>query len=78
MTKKERLKSRIEAWRAFHIGRSQTFVVCMFLGHGQYDKREASSLQKARTIRRRMIREYASERVMIYAVTPDGVSIPVY
>lgn len=70
-----------DQWRDDYLTKAQRYVCCMFLGYGQYDKREAATLQEARILRRRMVREYGDQAytrgVMIYAVTHDGLSIPV-
>jgi len=72
-------KQRYEAWAEKYTARSTKFVACMFLGVGRYDKREADTLKQARVIRARMLEEYGETNygrgVMIYAITPDNLSV---
>jgi len=69
-----------DQWYEEYISKTEKFVCCMFLGNGQYDKREATSISEARLIRRQMFREYGDTAygrgILIYAVTHDGLSIP--
>ena len=68
-----------DAWRDNYVARSTLFVACMFLGQGRYDKRAAPTLREARRIKQQMLKEYgdtnARRGVLIYAITPDNLSI---
>ncbi len=74
-------KERAQTWADDYAARSKTFVACMFLGVGKYDKRKADSLEGARQHATDMLSEYDGVNykrgVLIYAVTPDNLSVHV-
>ena len=79
---RETRRAHREAWIAEQIQASSYFTAVMFLGYPEgYDRREATSLEEARNIREQMMREYEGTNygrgVMIYAVTPNGLSVHV-
>ena len=59
-----------EEWNAFQRGRAIRYAASRFLGRGQYDNREAATMDEAREIAATM-----GGRVMLNAITPEGWTI---
>ncbi len=82
MSSSAKKKARREAWAAEQIATATSFTAVMFLGYPEgHDRREAASLDEARAHRQRMLAEYEGKNygrgVMIYALTPNGMSVHV-
>lgn len=82
MSQAKRNKERCAEWTAQQIARSSRFTACMFVGHpNRYEKRWASSLEEARTLRAEMEKEYQRDPnrrpILIYAVT-DGDNLSIH
>ncbi|MFO0271535.1 MAG: hypothetical protein ACK53W_13490 [Gemmatimonadota bacterium] len=58
-----------EEWEARQIDRAAYFTTCRFRGRGQWDKAEHPTLDEAREA------ADGDDRVLIYAVTPEGRSV---
>lgn len=73
-------KARHKVWEAEQIAKASLFTSVMWRGWPEgHDRREASSLEEARALRDAMITEYGitnfGRRPIIYAVTPDNVTV---
>lgn len=64
------------SYDAQQIARAAYFTAVLFQGRGRYDRREAATLPEIRAIAGGMSDEFG-RRAMIYAVTPEGRSIPI-
>lgn len=60
-----------DAWAAREIARAAHFTVCRFRGRGDYDTRRFATLAEARA------EAEGDRRAMIYAVTPEGITVHV-
>ncbi len=74
-------KAKQKEWIVARIAASTQFTVCMFLGSGLFDRREARSLDEAKEIQQQMHYEYSGKNygrsALIYAITPDYLTIHV-
>jgi hypothetical protein len=80
MSRSDRRRAARDAWSSEQIARAARFTAVMFVGAPEmYDKRWASSLEEARQTRDVMAKEYDGlnygRRCLIYAVTPDDLTI---
>jgi hypothetical protein len=64
------------AYDAQQIARASYFTAVLFLGRGRYDRRTAATLSEIRDAAKTMSDEFG-RRAMIYAVSPEGLTIPV-
>ncbi len=70
------IMSRTE-YDALQVERAAYFTAVLFIGRGQYERREASSLEGARSLARTELAPLSDygQRPLIYAVSPEGLTI---
>jgi hypothetical protein len=61
----------VDLYEQRQIARAAYFTTCRFLGRGHYHTERHTTLDRARAA------AGSNPRVMIYAVTPDGFTVPV-
>jgi hypothetical protein len=79
MTLSEKKKLLQQAWTMERIAKAQYFMVQLFLGRGQYDRRQAPTLELARELAPVIKHDNPGvyQNVMIYAVTHDNCTVHV-